>query len=216
MRKTALTWAPAAVLALGALFVVGIDTQRSMELRAPLSAAIPDTLLGFPGKDIEISEAERRVSGVTDYLMRTYEDPAAVDSAWFSVYVGYYDRQLRGKTIHSPKNCLPGSGWEALQSRTEVIETRDGPVRVNRYLLRNGGGQLALVLYWYQGRGRVEANEFLVKWDLLRDAALRKRTDEALVRIVTPVVDGDESAALARVVPVAESLIPALRQSLPD
>ena len=42
--------------------------------------------------------------------------------------------------------------------------------------------------YWYQGRGRVAHNEYLVKWDLLRDAALERRTDEALVRLVVPVV----------------------------
>ena len=38
-----------------------------------------------------------------------------------------------------------------------------------------------------QGRGRVAANEYRVKWDLLRDAALRSRSEEALVRLVLPL-----------------------------
>jgi len=203
------------VLAAGAIFVVGIDTQRSLELRAPLSAAMPDTLLGRTGNDMELSAAERGVSGVTDYLMRVYEDPDPADSSWFSVYVGYYDRQLRGKTIHSPKNCLPGSGWEALQSQVARIETAAGPVGVNRYLLRNDR-QMVLVLYWYQGRGRVQANEYVVKWDLLRDAALKQRSDEALVRIVVPIAGGDEAAALEKARYAAEQIIPRLFDALPS
>jgi EpsI family protein len=215
MRSRLLAWAPAIVLALGALFVVGIDTQRSLELRAPLSAAMPDTLLGRTGNDMELSAAERGVSGVTDYVMRVYENPDPADSSWFSVYVGYYDRQLRGKTIHSPKNCLPGSGWEALQSQVAEIETTAGPVGVNRYLLRNDR-QMVLVLYWYQGRGRVQANEYVVKWDLLRDAALKQRSDEALVRIVVPIADGDEAAALERARYAAGKIIPRLFDALPS
>lgn len=215
MRARLLAWAPAIVLAVGAIFVVGIDTQRSLELRAPLSAAMPDTMLGRTGNDMELSAAERGVSGVTDYLMRVYEDPDPADSSWFSVYVGYYDRQLRGKTIHSPKNCLPGSGWEALQSQVARIETAAGPVAVNRYLLRNDR-QMVLVLYWYQGRGRVQANEYVVKWDLLRDAALKQRSDEALVRIVVPIAGGDEAAALEQARYAAGKIIPRLFDALPS
>ena len=48
-------------------------------------------------------------------------------------------------------------------------------------------GTLALVYYWYQGRGREESSEYVVKWDLLKDAALYGRTEEALVRIVVPI-----------------------------
>jgi len=132
----------------------------------------------------------------------------------FTVYVGYYDGQTKGKTIHSPKNCLPGSGWEALGATKASVETAEGPVTVNRYLLQNGDDR-ALVLYWYQGRGRVQANEYVVKWDLLRDAALHRRSDEALVRIVVPMVGAeDDVIGLAR--SVAAELVPALNQALPD
>jgi hypothetical protein len=69
------------------------------------------------------------------------------------------------------------------------------------------------VLYWYQGRGRGASNEYRVKWDLLRDAALRRRSDEALVRVVVPVRSGEDAAALA--VRVAETLAPAVAEALP-
>src|SRR5207244_4435495 len=104
----------------------------------------------------------------------------------FSVYVGYYESQTAGRTIHSPKNCLPGAGYQPLESGRTTLQVGSRSVTLNRYLLADSTGQ-ALVYYWYQGRGRVQASEYAVKWDLLRDAALRGRTEEALVRVLVPV-----------------------------
>ena len=103
----------------------------------------------------------------------------------FTTYVGYYDKQVQGKTIHSPKNCLPGAGWEILNTSSIALPGAEKLGQVNRVLLANKGTR-ALVYYWYQGRGRIESNEYKVKWNLLRDAALFGRTEEALVRIVVP------------------------------
>ncbi len=214
MKPTTL-WAPPVLMGIAALFTVGIDTQQSLPLRAPLAQVIPQEIVGHSGEDYAMSEVEARVAGVTDYLLRDYgtkPDSSAVSA--LSLYIGYYDRQLRGKTIHSPKNCLPGAGWEALASQVAEINTPLGAVAVNRYLLQREEQQ-ALVLYWYQGRGRVQANEYLVKWDLLRDSALRQRSDEALVRIVVPVRD-DEDAAFALASRMAAEVVPALSAALPD
>ena len=217
-RATAWRWAPAAVLLIGATFTVGIDTQHPMQLRAPLDEAVPATMVGFPSQDVVLSDDEIRVAGVTSYLMRDFRpalDAAATDSLTesFSVYVGYYDSQTQGKTIHSPKNCLPGSGWEALQSRRVLLQTPDGAIPANRYLLQRGD-QKALVVYWYQGRGRVEASEYAVKAQLLRDAALRGRTEEALVRIVVPITS-DEEDAFRIAAAAAVELFPSVRRALP-
>jgi EpsI family protein len=150
---------------------------------------------------------------MSSYVMRAYAADAQAE-ARFSLYVGYYDSQTQGKTIHSPKNCLPGAGWEALASSTQQVTTPDGVVTVNRYLLQNGDDR-ALVLYWYQGRGRVAASEYAVKWDLLRDAALRGRTEEALVRVMVPVRDSEEASSelAAR---VAAKVVPAVFRALPE
>jgi EpsI family protein len=209
-------WAAAGVLGVGALFTVGVDTQRVLPLRAPLDASVPVELAGHTGREIEISESERAVAGMTDYLMRHYRQAGRVDDGDYdySVYVGYYASQRQGRTIHSPKNCLPGAGWEALQNTTQTVALEDGGrAVVNRYLLRRGD-QAALVLYWYQGRGRIEASEYRVKLDLLRDAVLRQRSDEALVRVVVPVTS-TEAAAADLAVRVAAELAPAVWRSLP-
>jgi EpsI family protein len=209
-------WSPAALLAVGALLTVGVDHQRSMPLSMPLDTAMPLEVEGFRGTDIEISAAEQRVAGMTSYVMRIFSaDAADTDllAAAFSVYVGYYDQQMQGRTIHSPKNCLPGSGWDALIAQPAVIATAAGRVQVNRYLLRRDQ-EKALVLFGYQGRGRIESNEYAVKWDLLRDAALMRRSDEALVRVLVPVVTTEE-AALELAVRVAQRIIPAVDAALP-
>ena len=199
-------YAPALILALGALLVSGRREQQAPAPRLPL-ASLPESLGAFQGRDLAISEEEQRVAGMSEYLLRQYTRDS---TSTFSVYVGYYAYQLQGRTIHSPKNCLPGAGWQALGTGTESITVGDVTHPVNRYLLTNGT-ERALVYYWYQGRGRIAASEFGVKWDLLRDAALRGRSEEALVRIVVPlgrVAAGDTGAgpSAASDVTVADQL----------
>lgn len=220
IRSPTYLWMTAVVLWAGVVGATGVIPQRRLSLTMPLSAAVPNAFNGYLGTDVEISPEEQSAAGFTDYVMRDYELPvpggagaSPSPAPWFSVLVGYFDGQTQGKTIHSPKNCLPGSGWEALESEVVTVQTPDGPVDVNRYLLQNGDEQ-ALVLYWYQGRGRVQASEYAVKWDLLRDAALRQRSDEALVRIVVPS-QGSEEDQLRLAQSVAEKLVPALYRALP-
>lgn len=212
---TLTAWATAGVLGIGALFTVGVDTQRVLPLREPLDVSVPQLIAGHTGRDVEISPAEQAVAGMTAYLMRHYSGSERADSGYdYSVYVGYYATQQQGRTIHSPKNCLPGAGWEALQNTTQTIELSGGSrAVVNRYLLRRGD-QAALVLYWYQGRGRIEASEYRVKLDLLKDAVLRQRSDEALVRVVVPVTT-TESDALDLATRVAGEVATSVWRSLP-
>jgi EpsI family protein len=202
---------PASVLGVGCLLVGTTTTQqREMPLSAPL-ASLPHVIAGYPGVDRSLSADERQVSGVSAYLFRAFARDSVAD---FTVYVGYYDQQLQGKTIHSPKNCLPGSGWEVVSASEERLATAAGDVPVNRYMLVNEHRR-ALVYYWYQGRGRVEGNEYRVKFQLLRDSALRGRSDEALVRVVVPVVTTDSAAAmLGR--RVSTELVPEVFRVLPS
>jgi len=201
------------MLAAGCLLLLSVNRQHTMALARPLGE-IPRTMVGRTGIDRAISDKEQRVAGMDDYLLRYYAVPG--DSlADFTTYVGYYERQSQGETIHSPKNCLPGAGWEALEAGERALEAPGGRVVVNRYLLSNTG-ERALVYYWYQGRGRVAANEYRVKWDLLRDSALRGRSEEALVRIVVPLsgrmplerADSVASAAAAELIPAVYAVLP--------
>ena len=206
-------FAPAIVLAIGGLLLLSVQAQRSMALQAPL-ASVDHPVDGYASRDLKISDAEQEVGGFTSYLSRVYLDG---DREVYGLFVGFFDSQQQGKTIHSPKNCLPGGGWEPMTASRIAVQTPVGAVPVNRYVIaHNERNQKALVYYWYQGRGRVAANEYLVKLDLLRDAALKRRTDESLVRLVIPVtaeVSEADADALAR--RVAARLIPTLYEHLP-
>ena len=171
---------PAALLAVGALLVFSTRSQTAVPLAGSLATVLP-AWEGLRITNQTISEEEKRVAGMTDYVARVYWKDTA--NAAFTTYVGYYDRQTQGHSMHSPKNCLPGAGWEILKTDVATIASVSGNVVVNKYLLKNGTRE-AIVFYWYQGRGRIVASEYAVKWNLLHDAALLGHTEEALVRIV--------------------------------
>ncbi len=203
-------WIPGLVLGLGCLFTLGLDRQRPMPLARPLDD-LPLSIGDRTGVARTVSPEEQAVAGMTSYVYRWYGGAEAP----FDIYVGYYDHQAQGKTIHSPRNCLPGAGWEVLLETRVPVPTAAGAATVNRYLLQNND-QRALVYYWYQGRGRVAANEYRVKWELLRDAALRGRTEEALVRVVVRLTPGTSEAMADDWARRATAfLIPALDEHLP-
>ena len=191
-RVSTRAWVPAGILLGGCLLNASSAIQRTMPLDVPLTT-LPTVLLGSVGTDVPVDPEEIRVAGVTNWLYRTYRQSGLPD---FSLYVGYYPDQTQGNSIHSPKNCLPGAGWDALNATRLELATTDGaPIRVNRFMVANKT-QRAIVFYWYQGRGRTESNEYRVKLDLMVDAGTRRRTEEALVRIVLPLSPTvDEAAA---------------------
>ena len=181
-------YVPALVFLAGCAFLWRPHSQRSVPLALPLTTVLQG-MTGYEVHDQVVSDDERRVAGMTDYVARAYSRDSVVA---FTTLVSYYDHQAQGKTIHSPRNCLPGAGWEILRAGSRQLSV-DGVSRtVNQYILKKGTAT-AVAYYWYQGRGRVVANEYRVKWNLLRDAALLGHTEEALVRVVVPVV-GDAIA----------------------
>lgn len=191
MARSPLTRAipPVVVLVAGAAASMALAPERTLELERPL-AEFPGRLAGFErvGEE-ELSRGELRQLHPDDYLLRSYrgEDGLSLD-----LFVAFYGRQGSGSSPHSPRNCLPGSGWQPVRHDRVAAAVRDGRVPVNRYVVQHESGARALVYYWYQGRGRVAASEYIVKLDLLRDAVFRRRTDEALVRLVFPVAGGEE------------------------
>ena len=203
------SWIAAAVLTAGCGMLLLSARQQTLPLREPL-AGLPREMLGYQGKDIVIDSAQQAVAGMSTYTMRAFEGGSGPP---FQIYVGYYESQIQGKTIHSPKNCLPGAGWEPISAGTMSIGLTRDTVTVNRYVLGNQSFT-ALVYYWYQGRGRVASNEYLVKWNLLKDKALRGRSEEALVRIVVPY-SGPVAGADSLAIRVAQNLIQQVERRLP-
>ena len=133
-------------------------------------------------------------------------------------YVAWYDSQQAGRSAHSPRSCLPGGGWQikSLQ-QVPVADVAIGgqPLRVNRALIQYGP-QRQLVYYWFQQRGRVITNEYLVKWYLFWDSLTRNRSDGALVRLTVPLPEGAvEAQADRQLAQFARDLAPMLEDYVP-
>ena len=187
---------PAVILGSGVLLALTVAEPIAAALRAPLET-LPSALVGHDAVTRSLTAAEVAWAKSPDYILRDFERDGKVG---FALYVAFYDVQHGDRSIHSPKNCLPGSGWEPLSSEERIVRTAGGALPVNRFLLAHKE-QRALAYYWYQGRGRAVANEYAVKAWLLWDALTTRRTEEALVRIVVPVepdpADGSRARELA-------------------
>jgi EpsI family protein len=129
------------------------------------------------------------------------------------VYVGYYASQRQGDTIHSPQNCLPGAGWRPVETGVAGLHVGDRTVPVNQFVIQKGLDR-QVVFYWYQGRGRVIANEYQNKAFLMLDAARLHRTNGGLVRMMAPIVSTPD-AAKAELSVFAALLFPQLDRHLP-
>lgn len=179
-------------------------------------AAFPMTMGEWSGQRApDLDAATLEVLGVDDYLSRIYSlngEPA------LSVYVGYYMSQRKGDTIHSPMNCLPGAGWIPMSAERIKVDAPGGSaIDVNRVLIQKGD-ERQVALYWYQGRGRSVANEYVSKAFLVWDAATRHRTDGALVRVISPIRASEGSGAIAdeRTRRFVQLMYPHLGEYLPD
>src|SRR5882762_6005585 len=91
---------------------------------------------------------------LTSYLSRTY----AKEGTQLGLLVAFYAQQRAGESMHSPKHCLPGSGWEIWKHGTAEFEMGGEPIRINNYGIENSGVR-KVMLYWYHSADRVVASE---------------------------------------------------------
>ena len=160
-----------------------------------------------------LSENELSILQPSSYLLREYRlDPgpgSAAKPAQMQLLVVYYARQQVGQSMHSPKNCLPGS-WEVRASGTAVVPLAMGPpARVNTYAIQRDE-QKQLILYWYESKGWIAASEFTAKFYLLRDTVAERRSPGALIRLDFP----DQPGALEAGESFAAAVIPHIRRCL--
>jgi EpsI family protein len=146
-------------------------------------------------------------------LSRTYYDQQSGSSV--ELFIAWFQSQRGGASQpHSPKVCLPGAGWTPETSGSLELNTTAGPLKMNRYLVRQGPMR-AVVLYWYQTPRRAIAGEWESKFWLIADALRDHRTDTALVRVTALPAAGDEASASVAVDRFSQMVYPLLRSRLP-
>jgi EpsI family protein len=203
----------AALLAGAALFLRSRGKAEILPPRQPLEL-FPLQVGAWQGREVVIPQWALEILGAGEFLERSYfrapEEPA------IDLFVAYFPSQRMGTSIHSPQNCLPGSGWTPVEStRLEFDRPRRGRVQVNRYVLSKGLDRL-LVFYWYQSHGRVVASEYWAKFYLVADAIRMNRSDGALVRLSTPLGNGETAdSGQQRLVEFRQQLDPLLTSIIP-
>jgi EpsI family protein len=154
------------------------ERRRPHHLARPL-AAIPKTLDGWTAeREDTLTEGVLSKLKPTEYLSRMYQKGGNT----LGLFIAYYAEQRAGESMHSPKHCLPGAGWEIWNYGTADIPFGSGRATINTYSIQNAGTR-ALVLYWYQSRERITASEYAGKLLLIRDTLLSGETAGSIVRI---------------------------------
>ena len=191
-------------------------------------ATFPMDLGGWQGQSADrFNQRILAVLGVDEYINRAYSSPSGTT---VGLYIGYYQSQREGDTMHSPLNCLPGAGWQPItKERIRIpVATTLNPltgapsgareIEVNRFVIQKGVDR-QVVVYWYQSRDRVVASEYWGKVYTVLDAIRTNRTDAALIRIVCPVYGTDttaEARAAQATVEFAQAVFPMLGRYLPE
>jgi EpsI family protein len=166
------------------------------------------------GTDIPINEETLKVLGHGEFLHRSYQDES--ERPDLDLFIAYFPSQRAGDTLHSPKNCLPGSGWSPIESRPVSLSfPGHPPFPATRYVVALGDSRQA-VLYWYWAHDRGVASEYWAKYYLVADSLKMNRSDGSLVRLSTPLDPGETAdSAEQRLLPFVADLGPLLDRYIP-
>ncbi len=172
---------------------IGLAIGQRQDTVPPRAAFVdfPDRMGAWQGHRDRLEAVFLDALKLQDYIISDYRRP---DGATVNFYVAWYDRQHAGSAAHSPRSCIPGGGWKIGSVERELAKglTFHGePVRYNRVEIQKGEFR-QLVYYWFVEQGRPTADEYLAKWYIFWHALTRNRTDGALVRLVTPILPGEQ------------------------
>jgi EpsI family protein len=185
-----------------------LTSNHTSEFLARPLDTIDRQILGYTGTDNPpITENVLKELKPSSYLVRTYSK----GDLKADLFIAFYAQQRAGESMHSPKHCLPGSGWEIWNYQSANIPANGQTFTVNEYSISHEG-ERRLVLYWYQSRNRVIASEYLGKILLARDTLMQSSTAASIVRIIVPDRPGTAEQARA----LGSALIPMVQRCFGD
>ena len=158
----------------------------------------------------EFSAAVLGVLKPTDYLYRQYKD---FGGKTVSLYIGFHGGGKDGGEIHSPKHCLPGSGWFEVSSRRGVLVIPGDTINLVRAVYKKGDSR-ELFIYWFQVRDRSISEEYSLKLAEIVNSALYSRRDASFIRVSMPI-ETDDQAAMVLGERFVRDMFPTIRRFLP-
>lgn len=188
------------VMLAGAVIAANVSDRRIPEKLAVPLGSIDSQIAGWTAAgDQALPKPTLHALNATSYLARKYQKR----DQQLDLFVAYYAQQRAGESMHSPKHCLPGAGWEIWQLGSAAIVVNGKTVEVNKYSIENSGIR-NIMFYWYQSKGRIVASEYLGKVLLARDTFLTGRTGGSIVRVMlsdTPAAAQEGVEFSARIIP---------------
>ena len=209
-------YASLAIVSLVAASVFALPEREEIIPDRKPYAEFPLKFEGWEGRTGYIEQLILDSLKLTDYAMTDYRGE---DGGSVNFYSAYYDSQRKGASAHSPRSCIPGGGWRITSLENHNIPDAsigNRPLVVNRLLIEKGENK-QLVYYWFQQRGRIITNEYLMKWYLFWDAMTKSRTDGALMRLTTVLNPGQEiKIADDRLESFAKEISPVIPEYVPQ
>jgi len=146
-----------------------------------------------------------------EYILRDYANVQG--GAPIGLFVAYFKSLQNVYGPHSPRICLPGSGWLITSSKIATLQVPGRPqgIPVNQFTMEKAN-QRILVIYWYQNDRDVWAEEYHAKLRLLPDLIRYRRSDVSLVRLIEPLAGSSADKELADCRRFTRDIFPLLAQ----
>lgn len=168
----------AVLVGLGGAYARELSSRRVRVTTMPNFDLVPSNPDGWYSQDFPLPESVAAVLAADQTLQRGYRN-AAGNEVW--LFLAYFAEQQVNSQIHSPRHCVPGSGWNVASLESRTVQLEQGPLSVACMSLERRGAQQEMV-YWFRTRGGTVTGEYALKWDLVRNALARRPTDALFVR----------------------------------
>lgn len=180
---------------------------------APAFEQIPFEVAGYAGSEERFDAYQYDILKADTTTLRRYQNGAG-ESIW--LFVAYFSSQEYGSQIHSPRHCLPGSGYDILSLKSSEIAIAEGKILTANLLLLGNEKRRELMIYWFETRAGVITTEFGLKTDLMKNALMFRPTDAAIVRVTMPLDAGaDFSGGTEKASAFIQELYPTIKRALP-
>jgi len=197
------------------LILAGLYINMHSDVEVPLNRPFEDFPMEYKGwhmiSESQFSDDVLNVLRPTDYMLREY---VGTEGVLVSLYIGYHGGGKDSGVIHSPKNCLPGSGWYSLSDEKMTVRSGLKEIDLVKAVYQKGIDK-ELFLYWYEVGGKSVSNEVALKFTEITNSITYRRRDSAFIRVSVDV-ESDEDMSFLVGEKFIKDFYPVIVEFLPD
>ncbi len=201
------------LILLGGIVANYLRFAEPMPDSQPSYSLIPMEKNGYFATEHRFDESSYDILQADTTTLRLYNNP---DDHPIWLFIGYFESQKYGSQIHSPRHCLPGSGWKIRKHEPYVLKLADGSSREINRLIITERDRKEIMLYWFETRGGSIRSEFGLKWDLMMNSLALRPSDAAFIRVNLPLLPDDNVEDATNVaVAYLQEFLPDIERALP-